>query len=240
MALYELQQVDSQIDEIERLKGELPLVVEDLTDEVEGLKTREDNIKAEIDELTQTINSRRGDIDESGIMINRYEEQLKDIKNNREYDNLNKEIEFQKLEIELSEKRIAEHRAEIKVKEELQKEAAAAKKDREIDLDVKKKELDGIEKDTADDMARLTKEKEAVEEKLAGQILRAYKKIRKNVRNGRAVVTITRGACGGCYNRIPPQRQLEIRQNRKIVDCEYCGRIIVSDLLDEDGAEVQE
>lgn len=237
LALYDLQKINTEIDEINKVKGELPLEVEDLEDEVEGLKTRAENILVKAEELEQMINQRKGDIDQANILIKKYEEQLNNVRNNREFDSLNKEIEYQKLEIELSEKRIKEHTAEIKLKKAQAKETEAERKDRQIDLDMKRKELDGIEKDTAKDMAAFEKQKDKAQEKIDQKMLKAYNKIRENVRNGLAVVPITRDACGGCYNRIPPQRQFEIRQNRKIVMCEYCGRIIVSDLLDQDPEE---
>lgn len=234
MALYELQKIDSKIDEINKLKGELPLEVQDLEDEIAGLDTRIANITAELDELTTTSKRRKEDIEQSKIMIAKYEEQQNNVRNNREFDALSKEVEFQKLEIELAEKRIKEAAVEIKIKKKMIEDAQEIATDRRVDLDAKRVELEGIDKETAAELDVLVAQSAKDSEKIDARLLGAYNRIRSNVRNGLAVVTVRRDACGGCYNRIPPQRQMDIRMSKKVTVCEYCGRILVSDLLDEE------
>lgn len=233
VALYELQKVDSKIDEINKLKGELPLEVQDLEDEVAGLQTRIENITSEIEGLNAQTKQRKDEIEQAKILIAKYEGQQDNVRNNREFDSLSKEIEYQKLEIELCEKRLKEYAAEIKVKKKMVEDAETVLADRKIDLENKKQELDGIDKETAKEVESLNAQSAKAQEKIDARLLAAYKRIRSNVRNGLAVVTVKRDACGGCFNRIPPQRQFEIRQNKKIIVCEYCGRILVSNLLDE-------
>ena len=232
VALYELQKVDSQIDGINKLKGELPLEVQDLEDEVAGLETRIANITREVDELTTETKRRKEDIESAKTLISRYTEQQNNVRNNREFDSLSKEIEYQNLEIELCEKRIKEYGNEIKNKKKAIEDAQSVLADRQIDLKNKKQELDSIDQETAADAAALQAQSEKLQEKIDERLLAAYKRIRANVRNGLAVVTVKRDACGGCFNRIPPQRQLDIRQSKKVIVCEYCGRILVSDQLD--------
>ncbi len=232
-ALYELQKIDSKIDGINKLKGELPLEVQDLEDEVAGLETRIANITKEVEDLTTEGKRRKEDIESAKSLIARYTEQQNNVRNNREFDSLSKEIEYQNLEIELCEKRIKEYAAEVKNKKKLIEEAQAVLADRQIDLAHKKEELASIDQETAEEAAALQAESEKFQTRIDARLLAAYKRIRANVRNGLAVVTVKRDACGGCYNRIPPQRQLDIRQSKKIIVCEYCGRILVSDLLDE-------
>ena len=229
VALYELQKVDSKIDEINKLKGELPLEVQDLEDEVAGLQTRIENINSEIEELNLLTKQRKEEIEQSKALIVKYDEQIKNVRNNREYDSLSKEIEYQTLEIELNEKRLKEYSAEMKTKKAIAEEAETARGERNIDLEQKRSELDTIDKETAEEVAALKIEEDKAREKIDERLLSAYNRIRGNVRNGLAVVTVKRDACGGCFNRIPPQRQYEIRQNRKVIVCEYCGRILVSD-----------
>ena len=231
VALYNLQCIDSKIDEINKLKGELPLEVQDLEDEVAGLQTRIENIKNEIEELNLLTKQRKEEMAEAKELIARYEEQQRNVRNNREFDSLSKEIEYQNLEIELREKRLREYSAEIKVKTAMVEEAEAKMKDRQMDLNVKKTELESIEQETVGDIEALRKEEAETQKKIDDRLLAAYKRIRSNVRNGLAVVTVKRDACGGCFNRIPPQRQFEIRQSRKVIVCEYCGRILVSNEL---------
>ncbi|MDD3107809.1 MAG: C4-type zinc ribbon domain-containing protein [Alistipes sp.] len=233
IALYELQKIDSKIDEINKIKGELPLEVQDLEDEMAGLETRIANISTEIDTLNANVKQRKEKIEQAKVLIAKYEQQQDNVRNNREFDSLSKEVEFQKLEIELCEKQIKEFSAESKVKKKLIEEAQALESDRQIDLAAKKQELDSIDQETAKEMEQLTAQSEAAASKIDARLLAAYRRIRANVRNGLAVVTVKRDACGGCYNRIPPQRQLDIRMNKKIIVCEYCGRILVSNLLDE-------
>lgn len=236
VALYELQKIDSKIDEIDKIKGELPLEVQDLEDEIAGLETRMANISAEVDGLMASTKQRKEEIEQAKALIAKYEQQQDNVRNNREYDSLSKEIEYQKLEIELCEKRIKEYGAEVKVKKKTIEDAQSIVADRKIDLAAKRQELEGIDQETASEMESLTAQSKAAEARIDTRLLAAYKRIRANVRNGLAVVTVKRDACGGCYNRIPPQRQLDIRMGKKIIVCEYCGRILVSNLLDEEPA----
>jgi predicted nucleic acid-binding Zn-ribbon protein len=228
-ALYKLQQIDSKIDEIEKIKGELPLEVQDLEDEVAGLQTRIDKINGEIEELTALTRQRRRETDEAKMMIEKYEEQQQNVRNNREFDAITKEIEYQKLEIDLCAKRLKEYSAEMKVKKKLAEDAETLFSERNIDLENKKNELASIESETAEEMAALRAQVAEAQSKIDERLLTAYQRIRGNMRNGLAVVTVKRDACGGCYNRIPPQRQVDIRQNKKIIVCEYCGRILVNE-----------
>ena len=229
MALYELQKIDSQIDEINKVKGELPLEVQDLEDEIEGLKTRIDNINNEIEEFNSLTKQRKREVDQAKIQISHYKEQQNNVRNNREYDSITKEIEYQELEIELAEKRLKEYAAAIKNKKVQLEDAEAVVVDRNIDLAAKKSELESIEAETADQVAALEAKAEKAKTKIDERLLTAYGRIRHSVRNGLAVVTVQRDACGGCFNRIPPQRQADVRQGKKLIVCEYCGRILVDD-----------
>ena len=229
LALYDLQKIDSQIDSINKVKGELPLEVQDLDDELAGLKARVENINAEIEELNALSKQRKREVDQAKIMIGNYKEQQNNVRNNREFDAITKEIEYQELEIELAEKRLKEYAGGIKAKKLQLEEAENQMKEREADLAAKKAELEGIEAETAPLVAEYAAQGERVKEKIDERLLAAYDRIRRNVRNGLAVVTVKRDACGGCFNRIPPQRQVDIRQGKKIIICEYCGRILVAD-----------
>lgn len=229
LALYELQKIDSKIDAINRVKGELPLEVQDLEDEMAGMKTRIDHINSEIEEFNALTKQRKREIDQAKIMIGNYKEQQNNVRNNREFDAFSKEIEYQELEIELAEKRLKEYAAGIKSKKLQLEEAENLSKDRAADLAAKKSELEGIEAETAPQVAEFQAQREQVQAKIDERLLAAYDRIRRNVRNGLAVVTVKRDACGGCFNRIPPQRQVDIRQGKKIIVCEYCGRILVAD-----------
>lgn len=229
LALYELQKIDSKIDEINKVKGELPIEVADLEDEVAGLQTRLDNVHAEIDELTALTRQAKEEVEQSKAMIAKYEEQQRNVRNNREFDAIGKEIEYQELQIQLCEKHLKEYGAKMKIKKHLAEEAEENKNNREIDLAAKRAELDSIDAETAKDIESLRLQEEKAREKIDARLLKAYSSIRSNVRNGLAVVPIKRDACGGCFNRIPPQRQSEIRQGKKIIVCEYCGRILVAD-----------
>ena len=233
-ALYELQKIDSKIDEINKIKGELPLEVQDLEDEIAGLETRIANILNDIDESTRNIKIKKEEIEKAKALIAKYEEQEKNVRNNREYESLAKEIELQKLEIELCEKKIKEYTADVKMKKKLVEECKGIADGRRIDLKSKQEELESIDLETAKVVEELTKESELAAERIDSRLLTAYRRIRGNARNGLAVVTVKRDACGGCYNRIPPQRQFDIRMSKKIIVCEYCGRILVSDLLDNE------
>ena len=229
MALYELQKIDSKIDEINKVKGELPLEVQDLEDEMAGMKTRIEHINAEIEELNTLTKHRKREVDLAKIMIGNYKEQQNNVRNNREFDAITKEIEYQELEIELAEKRLKEYSAGVKAKKLQLEEVENLSVERAADLAAKKAELEGIEAETAPLVAEYAAQGERVKEKIDERLLAAYDRIRRNVRNGLAVVTVKRDACGGCFNRIPPQRQVDIRQGKKIIICEYCGRILVAD-----------
>ena len=229
MALYELQKIDSQIDEFNKVKGELPLEVQDLEDEIAGLNTRIENINAEIEELNSLTKQRKREVDQAKIQISHYKEQQNNVRNNREYDAITKEIEYQELEIELAEKRLKEYAGAMKVKKNQLEEAEAAAAERGIDLAAKKAELESIEAETADQVASLEAQAEKAKVKIDERLLAAYGRIRGSVRNGLAVVTVKRDACGGCFNRIPPQRQADVRQGKKLIVCEYCGRILVAE-----------
>ena len=229
LALYELQKIDSKIDGINKVKGELPLEVQDLEDEMAGMKTRIEHINAEIEELNSLTKQRKREVDQAKIMIGNYKEQQNNVRNNREYDAISKEIEYQELEIELAEKRLKEYAGGIKAKKLQLEEAENQMKEREADLAAKKAELEGIEAETAPLVEEHGVQEAQAKEKIDERLLAAYERIRRNVRNGLAVVTVKRDACGGCFNRIPPQRQADIRQGKKIIVCEYCGRILVAD-----------
>ncbi len=229
LALYELQKIDSKIDEINKIKGELPLEVQDLEDELAGLETRIAHINSEIEELNALTKQRKREIDQARIMISNYKEQQNNVRNNREFDAISKEIEYQELEIELAEKRLKEYAAGIKAKKAQLEETEGIAADRRADLEVKRTELAGIEAETAAQMAEYEAQEAAAKMKIDERLLAAYERIRHNVRNGLAVVTVKRDACGGCFNRIPPQRQADIRLGKKIIICEYCGRILVAD-----------
>ena len=228
-ALFELQKAVSQIDEIKILRGELPLEVQDLEDEIIGLNTRLENFETEIAEIVATIASKKIEIEESRIKITKYKEQQDNVRNNREYDNLSKEIEFQSLEIELCEKRIREFTAAQETKLAEQKITAEHLSERKLDLEQKKGELNEIVSETKQEEERLREHAKEIEFLIEPRLLTAFKRIRKNARNGLAVVYVQRDACGGCFNKIPAQRQLDIRLRKKIIVCEYCGRILVDD-----------
>jgi predicted nucleic acid-binding Zn-ribbon protein len=226
-ALYELQRVDSEIDKIKILRGELPLEVQDLEDEIEGLETRIKNLQDECKSLESAVNAKKNEIANANALIKKYREQQENVRNNREFDSLSKEVEFQTLEIELCEKRIREFTAQIKAKKDLIDEATKKLNERKQDLATKKKELDDIIAETQKEEDQLIRRSQEIEKIIEPRLITAYKRIRANARNGLAVVTVERDACGGCFNKIPPQRQLEIRSRKKIIVCEYCGRILV-------------
>ena len=226
--LYQLQTTLSAIDEKKALRGELPLEVQDLEDEIEGLTIRIDKIKREIDEFQKAVSQKKAEINEAQASVERYKEQLNDVKNNREYDTLSKEIEFQTLEIELCNKKIRE--AQTRVSScctRSEEHTSEAIKDRQSDLDIKKSELDEIMEETRAEEEKLKEKVTELEAKIEPRLLTSFKRIRKNARNGLGIVYVQRDACGGCFNKIPPQRQLDIKMHKKIIVCEYCGRIIV-------------
>ena len=225
--LYQLQTTLSAIDEKKALRGELPLEVQDLEDEIEGLTIRIDKIKREIDEFQKAVSQKKAEINEAQASVERYKEQLNDVKNNREYDTLSKEIEFQTLEIELCNKKIREAQTRIEEKTNELHENEEAIKDRQSDLDIKKSELDEIMEETRAEEEKLKEKVTELEAKIEPRLLTSFKRIRKNASNGMGIVYAQRDACGGCFNKIPPQRQLDIKMHKKIIVCEYCGRIIV-------------
>lgn len=231
-ALYELQTVATEIDKIKTLRGELPLEVQDLEDEIAGLQTRIDNYTTEVQDLQKQLASHKVEITEAKSKIEKYTEQQDNVRNNREYDYLSKEIEFQTLEIELSEKRIRDAQASINFKNEEIAKASELLNERNIDLNQKKNELDEIVSETRQEEEKLRERGKDIETLIEPRLLSAFKRIRKNVRNGLSVVTIQRDACGGCFNKIPPQRQMEIRLRKKVIVCEYCGRILVDPDID--------
>lgn len=235
--LYELQQVDSKIDEIRTLRGELPLEVQDLEDNIAGLETRISNLNTEVVELNQQVANKNLEIKNAQGLIAKYTEQQKNVRNNREYDSLSKEIEYQTLEIELCEKKIKEFSHQANDKKLLIEQAELQLNDAKSDLQVKKGELDSIVTDTQKEEEELLKKSEAFQEITEPRLLQAYKRIRANARNGLAVVVVNRDACGGCFNKIPPQRQLDIKMRKKIIVCEYCGRILVDKGLTEGSKE---
>ena len=225
--LYQLQAALSSIDEKRALRGELPLEVQDLEDEIEGLTTRVEKIKAEIADFQRAIAQKKGEIVEAEASVARYKNQLNDVKNNREYDTLSKEIEFQTLEIELCNKKIREANARIQDKQEELKAAEDLIGERNGDLEVKNAELEEIMAETRAEEDKLKEKVKDLESRIETRLLTSFKRIRKNARNGLGVVYVQRDACGGCFNKIPPQRQLDIKMHKKIIVCEYCGRIMI-------------
>ena len=230
-ALYELQTIHTKIDRIRQVRGELPMEVSDLEDEVAGLQTRIDKIKGELDDLEDSIVTRKNLIKEAQANIKKYETQLNDVKNNREYDAISKEIEIQGLDIQVSEKKIKEFGFEIVTKTQIYEKAVSDLEGRQNDLDIKKAELDTITAETQKDEQELTAQAESAKDGIEERLLTAYTRLRHNAKNGLAVVTIQRDSCSGCFNQIPPQRQSDIRQRKKIIVCEHCGRILVDEQM---------
>ena len=226
-SLYTLQLIDTHIDKIRIIRGELPLEVQDLEDEIEGLETRVSKYNHEVSELEMEITQKQNAIKESHELVKKYEAQQMNVRNNREYDSLNKEIEYQSLEIQLSEKKIKEFTVAIENKKQMVEIAVAELDERKNDLEVKNSELKDIVEETRKEEEQLKEKSTQQEVNIDERLLSAYKRIRENARNGLAVVPVERDACGGCFNKIPPQRQLDIRLNKKIIVCEYCGRILV-------------
>ena len=225
--LYDLQTILSEIDRIKTLRGELPLEVQDLEDEIAGLETRIKNFHTEIEDLKAAVSAKKVEIQNAQTLIEKYTKQQDNVRNNREFDFLSKEIEYQTLEIQLCEKRINEF---IAAQEAKSNEVAASEEilqDRQHILNEKKSELDEIVSETKQDEEKLREKAKKLENKVEPRLLSAFKRIRKNARNGLAVVYIQRDSCGGCFNRIPPQRQLDIKMRKKIIVCEYCGRIMI-------------
>ena len=230
-SLYDLQLIDSRIDEIRSVRGELPLEVSDLEDEVAGLHTRLEKLVSSLESVDNEISAKKNLIEEAKGLIKKYSEQQKNVRNNREFNSLTKEVEFQELEIELAEKHIREFKAQIEQKKEVVEKTKQHVKDRETHLKHKKGELDAILSETAKEEEALIKKSEDYKEKIEDRLVAAYNRIRKNVKNGLAVVPIERGASGGSYFTIPPQVQMEIGSRKKIITDEHSGRILVDELL---------
>ena len=226
-ALYQLQTMLSEIDKIKTLRGELPLEVQDLEDEVTGLTTRLEKINSEISELKSNVASKKIEIDTAKASIDKYKTQQDNVRNNREFDVLTKEIEFQTLEVELCEKRIKEYTASIADKESEIEKSTQQLEERKKDLELKKSELDEIIAETKQEEEKLREKAKNLETTIEPRLLQAFKRIRKNSRNGLGITYVQRDACGGCFNKIPPQKQLDIRMRKKIIVCEYCGRIMI-------------
>ncbi len=237
VALYSLQQIDSKIDKIKDVRGSLPLEVQDLEDEIAGLETRISNFKLENLSLNKQITDKELQIKESSVLIEKYKKQLNNVKNNREYDSLTKEVEFQELEKQLAEKRIGEYRMKLEAIAEEVEDVRQRLDERKDDLEAKKSELEEIIQETEKEEKILEEKLAENKEKIEERFLTAYHRIRERERNGLAVVPIVGGACGGCHNKIPPQHELDIRMHKKVIVCEYCGRILVDD---EIGAMVKE
>ncbi len=226
-SLYKLQSYLSEIDKIKTLRGELPLEVADLDDEIAGLGTRVNKFELDLKELSDMTKGEKFKIESSKTKIERYNKQLENVRNSKEFDHLSKEVEFETLEIELAEKHIRENaQTEKNIKEQI---AAANEllKEKNIDLEAKKKELDDIVSETKTQEEKIREKAKKTETTIEPRLLTAFKRIRKNARNGLGIVPIQRGACGGCFNKIPPQKQMDIKMGKKIIVCEYCGRIMI-------------
>ena len=230
-ALYELQTIHTKFDKIRQVRGELPMEVADLEDDVAGLETRIQKIKSELDDLEDDIVTRKNLIKEAQSNTKKYETQLNEVKNNREYDAISKEIEIQGLDIQVSEKKIREFGFEIVTKTQVYEKALADLEARKSDLDAKKAELGTITAETEKEESELSAQAEKAKAGIDERLLIAYTRLRGNAKNGLAVVTIQRDSCSGCFNQIPPQRQSDIRQRKKIIVCEHCGRILVDEQM---------
>ena len=231
-ALYELQTVDTKIDELRILAGELPQEVKDMGDEVEGLKTRLTNIENTIKECETGISDHRVRIENANALIARYKEQQNNVRNNREYDNLTKEIEYQELDIESSQKKIARLTADLEERQQEKSKTISDIEDRTVDLNQKRNELESILSETKEQTEKLMLRAADLEKNIEDRLITAFHRIRKNAHNGLAVVKVERDSCGGCHSKIPAQRQLDIRLRKKIIVCELCGRILVDPEID--------
>ncbi|WP_420318835.1 zinc ribbon domain-containing protein [Ekhidna sp.] len=235
-ALEKLQALDSKIDEIKKIRGALPEEVQDLEDEIAGYQTRIEKQGEDLKELEESISSNKVAIKDAEKLIKKYEEQQMNVRNNREYDAITKEMELQQLEIQILEKRIKESHEKIDVKKEEIGETKGILTEREKDLKSKKEELANIVKESESDEQKIEKDRTKATKGVEDRLLKSYEKVRKNMRNGLAVVPVKRGACGGCFNVVPPQKQAEIREKKKIIVCEHCGRILsdVEDVIEEE------
>ncbi len=232
--LHDLQTIYSEIDEIHILKGELPMEVADLEDDIEGLKIRVNKIDADITNKEDEISSRRNSIVESKALVEKYNRQLDNVKNNREYDALTKEIELQTLEVQLNEKKIGDAEIEIEGLKELLEETKEKAESKEKDLEVKKVELEKIISKTEKQEVKLTNKATRLAKKIEPRLINAFNRIRGSYKNGLAVVSVERDSCGGCFGKVPPQTQMEIRQRKKIILCEHCGRLLVDTNKEEE------
>jgi len=230
-ALWTLQSIHTKIDKIRQVRGELPIEVADLEDEIAGLETRLEKIRVELDDLEDSIVKRRNMIKDAQAAIKKYETQLNEVKNNREYDAISKEIEIQGLEIQVCEKRIKEAEFEIKNKTEAYEKTLGNLDFNKAELDTKKQELNTITEETQIEEDTLVSKAENASTHIEDRLLKVYSKLRGSFRNGLAVVSIERDSCSGCHNKIPPQLQSEIRQRKKIIICEHCGRILVDEMI---------
>ncbi|MEM7298720.1 MAG: C4-type zinc ribbon domain-containing protein [Bacteroidota bacterium] len=235
-ALEKLQSIDSKIDEVKKIRGALPEEVQDLEDEIAGYQTRIEKQTEEKKELEESISGNKAAIKDAEKLIKKYEEQQMNVRNNREYDAITKETELQQLEIQILEKRIKEAYEKITAKEEETEQTKNTLSEREKDLAGKKDELNSIVKESEDDEQKMGKERAKAAKGVEERLLKSYEKVRTNMRNGLAVVPVKRGACGGCFNVVPPQKQAEIREKKKIIVCEHCGRILsdVEDVIEEE------
>ncbi|GHT18986.1 hypothetical protein AGMMS4957_02310 [Bacteroidia bacterium] len=232
--LYQLQLILSEVDKIKTLRGELPFEVQDLEDEVAMLSTRVDNFQTNVKELETAIGQQKIKITEASKLVERFRAQIDEVRNNREFDNLSKEIEFQGLEVELAEKKTRDYTEKLKTLTEEIARCKALHAERQIDLKAKKAELNAIVAETKIQEEQLREQVQGLEDTIEPRLLFAFKRIRKSARNGLGIVYIQRGACGGCFNKIPPQRQLEIKLRKKTIVCEHCGRIIIDPALAEE------
>ena len=226
-ALYELQTTLTAIDEKRALRGELPLEVQDLEDEIAGLDTRIEKIDTEIKEFQSAITMKKGEVQEAQANLERYNNQLNEVRNNREYDSLSKQIDYERLEVELCNKKIKEATDQVAYRTNDLKIAKTEREERQKDLDEKKSELEDILAETREEETMLKERAKDLEVKIEPRLLSSFKRIRKSARNGLGIVYVQRDACGGCFNKIPPQRQLDIKMHKKIIVCEYCGRILI-------------
>lgn len=226
-ALYELQTTLTAIDEKRALRGELPLEVQDLEDEIAGLDTRIEKIDTEIKEFQSAITMKKGEVQEAQANLERYNNQLNEVRNNREYDSLSKQIDYERLEVELCNKKIKEATDQVAYRTNDLEIAKTEREERQKDLDEKKSELEDILAETREEETMLKERAKDLEVKIEPRLLRSFKRIRKSARNGLGIVYVQRDACGGCFNKIPPQRQLDIKMHKKIIVCEYCGRILI-------------
>lgn len=226
-ALYELQTTLTAIDEKRALRGELPLEVQDLEDEIAGLDTRIEKIDTEIKEFQSAITMKKGEVLEAQANLERYNNQLNEVRNNREYDSLSKQIDYERLEVELCNKKIKEATDQVAYRTNDLEIAKTEREERQKDLDEKKSELEDILAETREEETMLKERAKDLEVKIEPRLLSSFKRIRKSARNGLGIVYVQRDACGGCFNKIPPQRQLDIKMHKKIIVCEYCGRILI-------------